>query len=206
MAIISYQKKEGRLGVLTVLVDEDPWRDIHTQIFGKKPVLHMCCKTLSELETQFPSLEYKGALAYSMKRLSLKSQPSSELTQCLQERLVSESTIERIISEVTQLGYINDQDWLESFVRRQIARNLGPQAIAMKLRAKGISREQSEEILNQLSSSSATQEGISRLLETKYRTKDLRDYKTKEKVIAALIRKGFAFQDIIQVMSKNNEA
>lgn len=196
---ITFEKKEGRFGVLTIIVDGEPWRDIHSHIFGRKPAL--CAKSLTELESQFPIFEYRGALGYTLKRLALKGQPSSELIKSLKERLVSDETIHRIITECQQQGYVNDRDWVESFIRRQMAKNLGSQAILMKLKAKGVSPDLTMDILSRLDNPELQKERIRHLLETRYRTKDLSDYNTRSKVISALSRKGFSFDDIREVVS-----
>lgn len=192
---IAYQKSE-RFGVLTVLVDGDPWREIHTHIFGRKPTLHITCNDLAD----FPLLEYRAAMAYALKRLALKNQASMELSNSLEERLVSSQTIDRILSECKQLGYLNDSEWVEAFIRRQMAKKLGPQAILMKLKAKGIPSEIYQEILPHLDNTDLQKQRIQHLLDTKYRSKDLSDYKTRAKVIASLARKGYPLSEIYEII------
>lgn len=200
---VEYKNKVGAFGVLTILVDDEEWRDIHTHIFGKKPSLHTVCKSFQDLEDQFPTLEHRAALNYTMRKLTVKSLPSGELEKNLQERLVSDETIERIISECQRLGYLNDNDWVESFIKRQMARNLGPQAIAMKLRAKNVSQDLIQHAMSKLDNPALQKQRIQHLLQTKYRTRDLTDYKSRSKVVASLARKGFSFQDIQSAIGGN---
>lgn len=197
---ITCTKKEGRAGVLTIIVDEDEWRDIHTTIFGKQPAFPKICTTIDDLEKWFETTEYKGALQYALKRLSLKNQPSTELQQHLERKLVAESTITRIITECQQYGYLNDHNWLESFVRQQMARNIGPNAILMKLRSKGITQETAQTVLSGMDNQEDQSERIAHLLKTRYRKRDLSDYRSKQKVIASLIRKGFSFETILSAI------
>lgn len=187
---------EGRYGVLNLYVDEELWREIHTAIFGRKPKLPMNCQSLNELKEQFAILEYRAATVYVLKRLSMKPYLTAELEKRMEERLVSSETIQRVITECQRLGYLNDQEWLDSFVRRHLARNLGPMAILMKLRAKGISQTIAQQLLDKFDHGEGRKERIHHLLATRYRSRDLSDFHTREKVIASLIRKGFSFSDI----------
>lgn len=202
MRISLHKKMEGRAGVLTVYIDDEPWRDIHTSIFGKKPNIPTDCTTLNEWEERFQQLEYRGALQYALKRLSVKNQPSTELKAQMEKHLVSEGIIKRIISECKSLGYINDEDWLKSFVKHQISRNQGPHSIVMKLRAKGISQNAAEELVRTLNGNETQQEQIKQLLSKRYRNRDLTDRGTRDKVIAALMRRGFSFDQIRTAMHK----
>src|SRR5207253_3042304 len=115
-------------------------------------------------------------------------------------RLVSKRTIEKLIADFQNAGYINDSEWIASFVRRYWASGTGPQAIVMKLRAKGIPQEAAESAISLVCTDDAQKGKIQRLLGTKYRNKNLSDFKEKQKVIASLIRKGFDYEEITQVL------
>lgn len=185
--------------LLTLMVDGEAWRKVHSGIFGRKPKEISLCQSLEELEAQFSTMEYQGAKAFVFKRLSLKPYLTSELERCLEERLVSTETIQRIIAECARHGFLNDQEWLENYVRRLITRNQGPMAIVMKLKAKGISQKVAESLLEGFETDH--KQRIQHLLDTRYRNRDLSDFHTREKVIASLIRKGFSFSDIKEVFS-----
>lgn len=197
---IDCMPKEGRRGVFVICIDEDPWREIHASIFGRKPSLPKTGTTLSEFESLFEQLEYRGAMRYALKRLSLKGQPAAEFEGALEERLVSPNVINRIVAECSRLGYLNDQQWIESFIRCQLARKLGPKAIVMKLQAKGIASDVAKASVSQMSDAKRQIQSIHGLLNTRYRTRDLSDYRTKQKVIASLIRKGYSIDVIRQAI------
>lgn len=189
--------KDGRRGVFVIYIDDDLWREIHASIFGRKPSLPKTSTTLNEFAALFEQLEYRGAKQYALKRLTLKGQPSSELEMSLEERFVAPNTIKRVVEECRVLGYLNDQQWIESFIRCQLARKLGPQAIVMKLQAKGIAREVAKASVSQMADGEMQNQSIHQLLNTRYRSRDLTDYRTKQKVIASLIRKGYSI-DVIR--------
>lgn len=196
--------KDGKRDVLEMFVDDEPWRELHVAIFGSRPKLPGECGSGEELKALFRQLEYKQAKLYTLKRLAAKNYCSHELAQLLQKRCVSSHTISQVIQEFQNLGYINDKDWIAGFVQRYWTRGTGPQAIMMKLRAKGVSGPAAEEAVSQVCGAGAQQEKIRRLIATKYRTRDLSDFKQRQKVVASLIRKGFAFQEVIDAMGHSD--
>ena len=151
------------------------------------------------MEVQEP--EYIQAKKFVVQRLAMKNYSSFELIKALKERSVSKEVIDKIIGEFTKQGYINDDDWIKCFIRRQQQRNLGPQQIAMKLRAKAVPKEQIQKSLEKMDSSDSQLQRIQELLEGRFRSKDLTDYKEKQKVFAALARKGFDFEVIQEAIS-----
>ncbi|MBA3815494.1 MAG: RecX family transcriptional regulator, partial [Parachlamydiaceae bacterium] len=117
-----------RRSLLVIYLDEDPWRTIHTSIFGLRPSLPKDCSSIEQFAEKFAAIEYQRAKYYTIKRLSLLSLPSAKLIKSLKERLISELTISRVINELVEAGYINDPEWVKSFVRVQAQRKMGPRA------------------------------------------------------------------------------
>lgn len=191
---ISFEPVPGKKSVLMLLIDDEPQQELHTTIFGKRPKPP---KATSETWNEaFALWELQRAKLYALRRLAQKNQPSVELSRALRERFITQTTIDKIIEECLRLGYIDDKDWVESFVRYQIGRKQGPDAILLKLRAKGIPVEAAQAALDALDTLESRLDRIQALLSTKYRSRDLTDYKEKQKVIAALIRRGFSLDDI----------
>lgn len=199
---ISYQDKHGFRGVLILCIDDEPWREIHTTIFGRKPSLPQRCVTLTEFAEKFSGIEYQAAKGYAFKRLAMKMMSTSEMRKGLSQRLVSEGVAQRVIDECVRLGFLNEQVWLDAYVRSLIGRKYGPQTILYKLRSKGVPQDIADEVLEKLNGVDG--EGnvtrIQQLLTTKYRSRNLSEYKERGKVIAALIRKGFSFDDILKAI------
>lgn len=144
--------------------------------------------------------DYKKAKTYAWKRLARKNQPAVELRKHLQDREYSESIIERVIQECQSAGYIDDQAWMDAFVRRETARNQSPRAIAFKLQQKGLSKEIIQEALNRLCGEDARAHSIRALISKKSKTVDLNDRKQKDKLVASLLRKGFNLSEIFAIL------
>jgi len=194
---ISIAPKEGAYKTLTLSIDDEPWRDIHISVFGRRPKFENIT-SLAEFELLFNTLEYQRAKIYAIRRLSVKSQNSSQLRKALETRLVSASNTQRLIQEFANVGYINDEEWTKSFIRQQIARKVGPKVILMKLKIKGIPPRLAERIFEEFDHSPRDQ--IRQLLQTRYKNRNIKDYREKQKVIGALVRKGFDIPDVIHVM------
>jgi len=179
---LSCALKAGNKEILIVSVDEEPYKEIHTSIFGFNPKF----SSLEELAEH----EYQGAKRYALKRLAMQGTLSSKLRDLLEERLVSTEVIDKVIEDCQQSGYLNDADWVDAFVRCQKRKRIGPQMIRMKLREKGVKTHVELDI------NERTQ--IKALLESKYKNRDLKDYKERQKVIASLMRKGYTLSSILE--------
>lgn len=198
---IEFIPKSGFRGILTICVEGEEWKDVHSTIFGRNPELSSSgISTMAELENKFQKEEYRLAKFYALKRLALKSQPSTELIKSFQERLVSDAVIQQVVSDCRRLGYLNDKEWMDAFVRGQIARKIGPQAIVRKMISRGISHDTAEEIVAGLDSGDSQQERILALLNTRFSKRNLTDPKERQKVVASLCRKGFPLSIILETV------
>jgi regulatory protein len=140
--------------------------------------------------------EYNDALKYAFRRLAMKSQPTTELIQHLRLRQFSEEIIEKVITKCSQLGYLNDAQWLENYTRRLSEKGNGPRAIFLKLKSKGIDAKSAEKAIQQHFHKMHIPDQIKALFEKKYRSKDLNDPKSRNQVVGSLLRKGFSLEDI----------
>jgi regulatory protein len=195
---IECRPSKGHRTIITIFCDGDPWRDVHLSIFGRRPQLPKNSATLTELSEFFFSLEFRQSRLFALRRLAAQSLPSSGLARLLRQRLVSEQTIERLIEELRQLGYLNDQDWTDSYVRRQMERRVGPRLIAQKLKEKGIAKMQHS--LAKAHDEENQKKAIHNLLNTRYRSRNLTNFKEKRKLIAALMRRGFDLPVILEYL------
>lgn len=199
---IDFVAKLGYYGIMEIYVDEELWRDVHNSIFGRKPALPRHVSTLEELSVWFEKEELRLVKQYVLKRISIKNYHSLELYHNLAERLVSEHNAKSVIQEFKRLGYINDNDWMESFIKGQMNKKMGPRAILMKIRSKGIPIEAATQFMDQYDSPELRLERLEALIGRRYRTRSLTEFSDRQKVIAALIRKGFQVEDIRKAIQK----
>jgi regulatory protein len=187
---------EYKRDVFVIILNDEPWKEIHSSIFGKSPNLKFNEDNPELIKKQFQLLEQKLTRNFLLRRLTQRNYSSYELIQILDERLVAKESTSYVIQELLTAGYINDVDWIESFIRINIAKKNGPKNILMKLRMKGVPEEIGEKFLDRVEDAVPQSERIKILLETKYKKKDLSNFKEKQKVIASLLRKGFDYEEV----------
>jgi len=202
--MIEVTPKEGARNVVTVTVDGEYCFDLHTFVFGKNPSLPQHYTSIEEFTQQLQEIEHSRAKAFAYKKLAQKNLSSFEMVEILKTHLISNAVINHILDDCQRLGYINDEIWLESFTNGLISRKYGPDVICQKLVMKGVDREEAKETIAKFFSAEDQQEKLKKLISTRYGRRDLSIYKEKQKVIGALVRKGFHFQEIISAMNLKN--
>lgn len=203
--MISEEKGGEFQKVVRILFDGEPWKVVHRTVFFRwDNGPFKSCRTIEEAEAVFEVEEYRRARNYALKKIAKMSLSTHHLKRLMTERMISVGTAERIVREFTESGYLNDEDWFESFYRGEIARKSGPGKIKMKLMQKGFDQET---INRFMSEKEGEEEGqpvlIRRLLESRYRKRDLGDMKERQKVMAGLIRQGFDYEEIKRAISSN---
>jgi regulatory protein len=182
-----------------LFIDEEEWKTLHVSIFGRNPKFGIF-SSQEELIEKFSVLEYKGSRNFIIRRLALKNYHSQELSAALKRRGVSCDTVDRVICEFLQQGYLNDEAWLASYIRGLRLQRFGFNSILLKLRHKGIPKESAllaiSEIKENEGEGQDERASIDKLLETRYKNRDLSVKKERDKVIAALMRKGYGLDDI----------
>lgn len=101
--------------------------------------------------------------------------------------------IDAILEELQQKGYLNDEEWLQTFIKGQEAKGQSPLAIASKLRVKGIPRATIQASLAALDVDTALQKAIA---------KKSRREPSRQKLIASLMRQGFSYDAIQRGINK----
>ena len=149
--------------------------------------------------------EYKKGRYYALKRLSLQPILSHKLASFLKERDISEGVVERLIKELTDLGLINDEEWIQSFMRHQLRKKMGPLAIVQKLANKGVRGVFVKESVAEKWTPQEQKTLIKELLKTRYQKYNLKDFKERNKVVASLSRRGFELSYIFESVNINLE-
>lgn len=194
MVDIAIKPKEGNREHWEIHLEGDKWREIHRSIFGKKPSFPEAT-SWEEWQTVFDLAEYKRVKNYVIWRLSSQSYHSEQLAKLLRDRLVQSKTIDRVLQEFKESGYLNDEMWLQTFMQSQQKR-YSLRCIVSKLQAKGFSADTLQTLAAEWKNPEEELEAIQRLLQTRYRSKNLKDYKEKQKVVASLLRKGYPLAQI----------
>lgn len=124
------------------------------------------------------------AVAYSL--LSRRSYFSKQLKTKLLQKGFREEEIDPVLLELEAQGYLNDREQGERLIRRERGRGYGPLIIAQKLRERGGTVSLPIQV---------SKEDLIPLIKKKYAKRLPQE---KNKVIAALLRRGYSF-DLINM-------
>lgn len=139
---------------------------------------------------------------YLYRCLARQSYSAEQLRRKLtQKKIASTSTIESVIKELEEAGYIDDQKVCESTIYRNASRGAGPRAIRKKLYEKGIDNELVNEAMINYENEDVQKERISFLLQTKFKLPDGASEKDRARVIRSLLRKGYPLSLILEVIN-----
>jgi regulatory protein len=115
---VTFRPKEGNRDHWEIVVDDEKWREVHRAIFGRKPIFPSL-PSEDKLQSVFDTLEYRRVKGYVLWRLSTQSYHSEQLAKLLRDRLVQTHTIQRVLQEYQGMGFLDDEAWLQSFMRIQ---------------------------------------------------------------------------------------
>lgn len=150
-------------------IDEDEWNELVAKINYKKAV-DKCYDLLSRRD-------------HSVKELKTKLL-----------RTVDERSAEMAIDKMLDLGYLDDEKYAQTLVRHLLDnKNMSKNFVKQEMYKRGLSADIINDILENTEFDNSA--NCVELITTKYRNK-LRAEGGKDKVIAALMRKGFSYYDI----------
>lgn len=150
-------------------IDEDEWNKLVTKINLKKAV-DKCYDLLSRRD-------------HSVKELKTKLL-----------RTVDENSADAAIEKMLDLGYLDDEKYAQTFVRYLLDnKNMSKNFVKQEMYKRGLSADIINNILENTEFDNSA--NCVELITTKYRNK-LRAEGGKDKVTAALMRKGFSYYDI----------
>lgn len=136
---VLFRQKEGRQEHWEIFLNGEKWREVHRTIFGRAPKFPPVSADDS-IQSVFDRMEYARVKKYVLWRLSAHAYHSEQLKRSLRERLVQEHTIAKVLKEFQNLSLLDDEAWLQSFIRVHQKR-YSHRFISSKLYAKGIPKE-----------------------------------------------------------------
>jgi regulatory protein len=198
MLTVKFIPKEGNQDRWEILKDGEKWREVHRTIFGRNPVFP-ALNSENDCQSIFDDYEYRRVKGYILWRLSSQSYHSEQLSKLLRERLVQKKTIDRVIQEYKKMGFLDDASWVQNFMSSHQKRH-SLRFLLTKLKDKGLSSDSLKLVEIEWKNPEEELQTIQHLLQTRYRSKDLSHYPTKQKVTAALVRKGYTFDQVQAAM------
>ena len=149
------------------------------------------------------SAEYFKARNMALTMLNYRMRSKKELEINLIKKGIDKNTISKVIKDLEDKGWVDDEKFFLAFGRDQINRNsIGPIALKYKLKEHIGSLNRIEEILDRIFSELNIEDIIMKVL-VKYSPEKIKKEKNlKRKIINRLKRKGHYWQDIDESLNK----
>ena len=145
-----------------------------------------------------------GAVETALAALSRRSMTSAEISAHLRRKGFAAAEIQAAILRLTELDYVNDARFAAAFIgTRATSRALGPGRVRSELRKRGVAREVIDsQLRGAAESGEASPADATAALERIVRVKGVpRDRKERDRVRAALARRGFGMAAIAKAMA-----
>jgi len=131
-------------------------------------------------------MNFEEAKFKAVKYLGISKKTEQEVILKLKRLDVDEAIIDKVIRYLAEYGYINDSDYVDSYIRQnERMLKYSIYEITEKLKAKGIKKDILEDKLDSLASSEYEKKIIKKITNVKSKTVD--EYKIKQ----YLYRRGF---------------
>ena len=134
------------------------------------------------------------AIAKAADILSRKSATKAEIMKKLRDKGYDEEIVSSAVSELEELGYINDYDYAMLYMDYAKEKCYGEKKICYELANKGVDQFIIEDVLEKMHSPDSKE--LAQKIYSKYGCIDLTDIKQKQRVARYLASRGFEFSQI----------
>ncbi|MHB8840469.1 MAG: regulatory protein RecX [Candidatus Aquicultor sp.] len=185
----------------SIFIDGAFWRAYDTETIIEAGLYRGQQLAPSELETLDFSLEKRRAVNRAVLLLSYRARSEHEVSQRLKTAGFDPEIISDAINELRRLGYLNDDDFAQSWTKSRMTSKLyGPKRIKQELKQKGIADEIIAEKLEETASPDKEYELAKKLAETKVPTyKDLDKNASFRRLSQFLLRRGYTPSTVYDV-------
>ena len=122
-----------------------------------------------------------------------------EIADALRKNAYPERTIARVMARLDEAGYINDTDFAEQWAASRTTKGMGARHIRMELRQKGVDSEAIDEALSAIDHDDMLS-GALKAARKAASGKNLADPKDRQKIFAALARRGYGYAEARQAL------
>lgn len=150
-----------------------------------------------------PATDIEGVRRSALWHLGQRDHSEQELRTKLGRKTDQQQWIDRIILECYEYNYLNDQRFVDSFIRASQNKNYGIARIKRDLKQKGITTAIIEKTIAE--NDYDYMSSILSLLNKKYSTQ-ITNPSIKQKAMVFLQNKGHSFDDIFKAIELHNEA
>lgn len=136
---------------------------------------------------------YAFAMEKAVALLATRARTEKEIVDALHQNAYSDTTIARVMARLHEAGYINDSEFAEHWASSRTAKGIGARRIRMELRQKGVSQDEIDGAISAVDTDEMLS-GAMKTAEKAARGKDLSSPADRQKIMAALARRGYDYQ------------
>ena len=152
-------------------------------------------------ETLLRERAYPFALEKAVSLLAVRARTEKELRDALHQCAYPEETIDRVMARMQEAGYLNDADFAAHWAASRTGKGMGTRRIGMELRRKGVSSETIGQTLDAIDEDELL-EGALKTARKAAKGRDLSLPAERQKVSAALIRRGYGYDHARKALSQ----
>ena len=144
------------------------------------------------------ALQYPAARQKAFALLTMRNRSEKALRDALLRSGYDDAIVNRVLSALTESGFLNDRTYAESLIRQKDARGFGRKRILLDLLSKGVDRDTAEISLDDFYLADGDRgSALQKSAEKAVRGRDLSDRKDRQKAVASLMRKGFSLSEAL---------
>ena len=144
---------------------------------------------------------YPFALDKAVSLLASRARTEQEIVSALRQNAYPEQIIARVMARLHEEGYIDDAVFAGQWVSARTAKGMGARRIRQELRLKGVSQHDIDEALDSVDEEEALNAAV-QAAEKASRGRSLSDPADRQKIIAALVRRGYDFSTAKTALQK----
>lgn len=135
---------------------------------------------------------YPFAMEKAVALLASRARTEKEIADALRQNAYPEQTVARVMARLHEAGYLDDEDFAGQWAASRASKGLGARRIRMELRQKGVDPDTIESAISAVDEEERM-DGAMKAAQKAARGKDLSLPAERQKVLAALARRGYDF-------------
>ncbi len=154
--------------------------------------------------TDYDELNFGKKIAFSF--LNYKPRTEKEIRKKLKEKKISEASIEKVITILKNLKYLDDSKYAKMYLEEKLANNpKGKRVIAMKLAEKGINKEVIKSVIDkEYNEDTETQKAKELLAKYIKKVRAKSEMDKRQKCYRYLLSRGFDYEIVKEVCKIEN--
>lgn len=158
----------------------------------------------ASFDTFLAGRSYPFAMDKAVALLAMRGRTRKEIRDALVKNAYPEHTVERVLTRLDEAGYVDDADFAGHWASSRTSKGIGARRIRMELRQKGVEASVIEETLSAMNTDEQLS-GACKIARRAANGKDLSLRTDRQKVMAALMRRGFDYDTARQALAVLDE-